>query len=184
MSLIKMILSFNQFNNSISKIRYEICEGFTENGNVIQPQLCLEPEPYCCGSCFDRFCCSSESMALNQLTCKPKSTTTTSTKNSYLYNYETDLNVFWLLLLVALLIFIFFCIIVVIGKRNKYKMRRLRELDLTSQYVSRRNIPLVIRTAMTSDNGQSRLSSTNASQLFQQDLPPPYDSLELKSTNS
>ena len=145
-------MSLNQFNNSISKIRYEICEGFTENGNVIQPQLCLEPEPYCCGSCFDRFCCSSESMALDQLTCKPKSTTTTttSTKSSYLYNYETDLNVFWLLLLVALLIFIFFCIIIVIGKRNKYKMRRLRELDLTSQYISRRNIPLVIRRAMTS----------------------------------
>ena len=118
------------------KVLYAICEKYSLNGDLVLPKLCIDPEPFCCGTCFNRTCCSSKIDELNQDACNNIKTTTRQT--SY-YTYETDLNVYWFLLLIAFLIFLFFCIIVIIGKKNKHNRERMRQFGL-NQLSYRRTI--------------------------------------------
>lgn len=58
-------------------VETDICNSYTDTSFTYQKGIiCGIQTPYCCGSCYDRFCCNQISSRLNQQQCVPYSTTT------------------------------------------------------------------------------------------------------------
>lgn len=49
---------------------FDICEPFCDaSGNYLARAECDLLAPFCCGDCFDRYCCEKNSSRFNQLIC-------------------------------------------------------------------------------------------------------------------
>lgn len=62
-----------------------ICESYRDiNYKYINAKICLTnsfQSQFCCGSCYNRYCCNDESASLNQTNCVPLTTQFTPLDN-------------------------------------------------------------------------------------------------------
>ncbi len=67
------------------------CQGYYNSSNIYElEKSCTDNFPYCCGTCDNRYCCSSINLKLNQIT--QCSTGTNGSDTSWVVNVFQNLN--------------------------------------------------------------------------------------------
>lgn len=69
-----------RLNQSIC-VDFEICHSYTDtNFNYVNSKICVLGARYCCGTCYNRFCCDNKRDELVQETCLPLTSTSSTNK--------------------------------------------------------------------------------------------------------